>query len=82
MPEIDVHIKYLITLGLLNSLIKEMPKDIYVVKPSWKNKDDILFKFLKENITDKNFNFYNVKFFKHVPKTFKGLVESDFLDIF
>jgi len=81
MPEIDIHIKYLITLGLLNSIIKEVTKEIYIVKPNWNEKDNINFKFLKENIPDRGHNYYNVKFFRHIPKTFKELVESDFIDI-
>jgi len=81
MPEIDAHIRYLIKLGLLNSIIEGNTKDVYVVKPSWNEKDEINYQFLKEITPSMDHNFYNVRKFEHIPKTFREFAESDFLTL-
>lgn len=81
MPEMDIHIRTLIKLGLLNSLLNGKDKDVYVVKPNWSREDEKNYGFLKKEATSMKHNYYNIKHFEHIPKTFKQFAKSTFSDV-
>ena len=66
MPKLDIHIRYLIKLGLLNS---ENKKEVYVVKPTWNNEDEENYNFIN--------NHANIKSLKSIKMGFKQFAESD-----
>jgi hypothetical protein len=81
MPDTDTHIRYLIKLGLLNSLLNKKEKDVYVVKPNWKKEDEKNYGFLKKEVLSMKHNYYNIKHFEHISNTFKQFAESNFIEI-
>jgi len=75
MPVTDQHVHYLLQFGLGNNIDVTRSRDIYVVKPHWRDSDKENYTYLSEKKE------FNVESITPIENTFKEFAKSDFLSL-